>query len=55
MFEYSGLTDPTRLLNQEVSEVDVEHRMHLVTGLPLGDIPMGVAVEPYHQANPAPI
>lgn len=46
-FEYQGLS-------QEISGADVELRIHLVTGLPLGDIPMGVTVEPYHQGNPRP-
>lgn len=29
--------------------------MHLVTSLPLGEIQMGVTVEPYSQANPHPL
>lgn len=52
MFEYTGLTDPSRLLNWEVTEAGLELRMHLVTSLPLGEIPMGVTMEPYHQATP---
>lgn len=51
MFEYEGLTDPSRLLKQEISEKKVELRMHLVTGLPVGEIHMGVAVQQYSRAN----
>lgn len=55
MLEYRGLNDPSRLLKPEISENEVELRMHLVTGLPIGEIHMGVAVEPYSQANPRPL
>jgi hypothetical protein len=54
MFEYRGLRDPSRLLNREDSENEVERCMHHVTGLPLEDILMEVTVEPYCQANPRP-
>ena len=39
-------SDPSRLLNREDSENEIELRMHHVTGLPLGDILMAVTVEP---------
>ena len=54
MFEYRVLRDPSRLLNREDSENEVELCMHHVTGLPLRDILITIAVEPYCQANPRP-
>lgn len=55
MFKYKGLDDPSRLLLREISESEVELRMRLDTGLPLGEIHMGVTVEPYSEAKPRPL
>lgn len=51
MFEYRGLDDPDRLLRRELFESEVEVRMHLVTGLPPGEIQMGVTFEPFSLAK----
>lgn len=40
MYEYQGLGDPSRLLRRELSESEFEDRLHLLTGLPLGEIHM---------------
>lgn len=55
MFEYRGLEVANCLLQRETSESEVKGRMHLVTDLPLGEIHMGVTIEPYSQANPRPM
>jgi hypothetical protein len=53
MFDYKGLDDPDCLLQRELPEGEVKARMHLIIGLPLGAIHMGVTIEPFSRANPS--
>lgn len=48
MYDYRGRNDPRRLHNREVSSSEVKSHMHFVTHVPLDEIFLEVAVEPYH-------
>lgn len=52
MYDYKGPKDPNRLHNQEISPFELKLHMQLVTSVPMDDIFLEVAVEPYHRGNP---
>lgn len=54
MYEYRGRCNPNRLLQREFLKSEVRDRLHLLIRLPLRGVHMGIAIEPYSQANPRP-
>lgn len=52
MFQYEGLTDETWLKCDVMSEEELKSHMHFVTHVPIKDISLHTAIEPFHHDKP---
>lgn len=52
MYGYRGRCNPKRLLWRDLTAEEVEDRLRLLIGLPLEELQVKVAIEPYSLANP---
>lgn len=51
MFEYKGPSNPCRLNRVEISRSELKSWMHFVTHVPLDEITLEAAVEPFHRGH----